>query len=110
MIEYIFMCVILSLNPVEVDCNNEWLIVFYNQTSIQTPYGIPAGGYAWYPEQLEYKINPFYMNIRGQTSIINAGISIQKYDEHGWPILWHEIVHLIWECGHENTQWFTNYK
>ena len=91
----IIICSILSLNPVEVDCNNEWQIVFYNQENIKTPYGIEALGYAWYVRQLDYGVEPFFYKGRP----INAAIgNSTMMTDDGDPILWHEIRHLVCEC------------
>lgn len=91
----IFICSILSLNPVEVDCDNQWQIVFYDQEIIDTPYFIKSMGYAWYEKQLDYGIEPFTHNGK----IINAGIGNGTIAiEDGDPIIWHEIRHLMCEC------------
>ncbi len=96
MIEAIIMiCSILSLDPVIADCDNQWQLVFYDQPIIDTPYGIQAFGYAWYENQREYGIEPFWAN----GNPINAGMSNRTHAvEDGDPIVWHEIRHLVCEC------------
>jgi len=96
MIEAILIiCSILSLSPVQVDCDNEWTIVFYDQEYIDTPYSIQAKGYAWYEDQRNYGVVPFLTNGR----IINAGIGNGTLAEDGAPIIWHELNHLICKCA-----------
>ncbi len=89
------MCSILSLSPVEVDCDDKWLFVFYDEKFIKTPYGIEAMGYSWYEEQRKYGVKPIL--IVGH--MIDAGIGSGIKGPDGVPIIWHEIRHLMCECS-----------
>ena len=111
MIEQILlMCAIVGLSPVEVDCDNQWVVV--QDTEIAIPLG--GKGIAVYnPNYLP--ITEFYPDIEKQYQNKPYIVVANLVHDNCWsevetdetvnciPLLWHEIKHQVCTCNwHED--------
>ena len=115
MIESILlMCAIIGLSPVEVDCDNKWLLIQDTEMMVNSPLHGWVSGLAMYDIE-NYPISEFYPELGTEYDNLRW-MSVAKVKlDYCWndvmtdepvnciPIIWHEIKHQICTCNwHEN--------
>ena len=108
--QIILMCAIVGLSPVEVDCDNQWLLI--QDTQIMVPpfndKGIAIYNYTKYPVSKYYPELAEYDDLRwiavADLAHDNCWNDVMTDEPTGClPLIWHEIKHQICTCNwHEN--------
>ena len=111
--QIILMCVIVGLSPLEVDCDNKWLLVQDTKQMVDSPSHGWVSGLAMYDIK-NHPISEFYPELEEYDDLrwMTVGNVRQDYcwndvmtDEpvNCIPIIWHEIKHQICTCNwHED--------
>ncbi len=119
MIEQILlMCAIVGLSPVEVDCNDKWLLV--QEDNIVVPFRDETGQIQYFKgtSVYNYKKNPVsdtypelgneydnmrWMNVAKLKQDNCYNTEMTEEPTGCIPLIWHEIKHQICTCDwHEN--------
>jgi len=107
--QIILMCVIVGLSPVEVDCDNKWLLIQDTEIMVNSPHKGWVSGLAVY----DFKNNPvseFYPELEEYNDLrwMSVGKVTQDYcwnieeteePVNCIPIIWHEIKHQVCTCN-----------
>lgn len=100
---YFFMCEIVEVEPF-YNCDRKWIVVLENKILLTIPNNKTVFGYAVHDNILnDLPISAVYPEIMGHDDkewlVIGLLINDHCWDGVCYPLLWHEIKHLICNCN-----------
>ncbi|KKL07094.1 hypothetical protein LCGC14_2589440, partial [marine sediment metagenome] len=102
----LLMCVIVGLSPLEVDCDNQWLLIQEDGLSVATgDKGVAAYDTEKHPVSRYYpELGTEYDDLRwmavANLKHDNCWNKVETSEPTNCkPLIWHEILHLICTCN-----------